>query len=273
MSLLPALLALFLLFPSPVLSAMKLTIESYPTGVGQEEFTVDSKLIDAPSSETYWLQCVFTEIGKTNYFGYTKNNSGLWYNGSDHLQYFQINTSPEGTWSGQLKAKVDTENSAYKGIGDYTFKIGRWTKGGNRSWSDNEVTIAINIAPTSTPTPTPTSTPTSGPTDTPVPTSTNTPTSTPPPTQTPTSTPTPTRSPSPTNPPPETQKPEVLGISDYTTPAPSSSASSSPAPPALLAYLSVFLGSSFFFAGAILPKIQSALLSKKPSTMGEDDKI
>ncbi len=64
--LVPLLLVSALLFPRMVLAAaMKLTIESHPPEVGEEEFITDSQLIDAPPNTTYWLQCVFTETGKT----------------------------------------------------------------------------------------------------------------------------------------------------------------------------------------------------------------
>ena len=187
--------ALSLFSPKPASAAMNLTFSDAPSTIdGETSFEVDVSLTSAPANRTYYLRAVFYEEGKTQYFGYTFNHEDNWHkSSSEHTKFLKITTDETKSWSGKLKVKADISDSAFKGTGDYSFKIGRYTEGGSLSWHDNSITITINVQPTSTPTPTPTSTPTPTPTSTPTPpasTSTPTPTSSP----TPSTTPTPTTS-------------------------------------------------------------------------------
>jgi len=130
------------------------------------------------------MRGVFYPSG-TNYFGFTQNNSGNWIGTvTDRSLYFTITKTDlvDASWSGKLKVKPDSSDSAYSGPGEYLFKIGRYTSVGDSSadWS-NELGIKITgptPAPTLDPTPTlaPTSTPTPTPIKTPDPTPTKTPT-------------------------------------------------------------------------------------------------
>jgi len=177
-------LAIFLFSQKETFAAMSLTFSGAPSSVEEENsFEVDVSLVDAPTNRTYYLRAAFHEEGKSQYFGYTFNHEGSWYNSpGEHTKFLEIGTSEEGSWSGKLKAKADLAASAFKGAGNYSFKIGRYTEGGSLSWSNNSTTITINVQPTPTPVPTDTPTPES-------PTSTPTPE---PPTSTPTLSPTPT---------------------------------------------------------------------------------
>jgi hypothetical protein len=94
-------------------------------------------------------------------------------------------TVNQGTWSGQLKAKIDPSDGNCQNSGNYYFKVQRFTIGGSGNFDDqNSLSVNISI-------PTPTPTPTSVPTDTPTPAS-NAATATPTPKPTATPTPKPT---------------------------------------------------------------------------------
>lgn len=137
----------------------------------EAEITVN--LTCSSCSTDSFLRGVFYPNG-TSYFGYVQSNDGTWTNvpGSSCTQYFKVllaDITPEGTWSGKLKVKVDKESTNYNGPGEYLFKVGRYTPSCSSAsiWS-NEVTIAV-IGPTHTPTPSasPTMNPTLTPSDTP----------------------------------------------------------------------------------------------------------
>lgn len=158
--------------------AVTVSSTNIPSSIDKDqEFEVDTKLVCSGCSDSY-LRAVFYPSG-TNYFGYTQTNDGTWVNapGGSCTQYFKVATGDltEGSWSGKLKVKPDTANSAYGGPGDYLFKVGRYTGScGSPTWS-GETTITITGP---SPTPTATNTPTSTPTSVPSATATLTPTPT-----------------------------------------------------------------------------------------------
>lgn len=154
-----------------IYAAMSLTFTGLPSSVNEDgPFEVNVSLLDAPTNRTYYLRAALFEEGKTNYFGYTYNHSGQWHNApSQHTQFLEINTGPEGSWSGQLRAKADLDSSYFKGAGGYRFKIGRYTEGGSLSWSNNTGSITINYTPPPNPSPTPSPEPESEPDPSPSP--------------------------------------------------------------------------------------------------------
>ena len=159
---------------------MTFIISGAPESIeGEEEFVVNIVINDAPKERTYYLQAVFTATeGRPSYFGYTENHNREWFKyGEDHKEFFRMETSSEGTWSGKLKTKPDISSSSFKGAGQYEFKAGRYTEKGSRNWSDNPIMLTINYEP---PAPSP------APTLTPKPTSTPKPIVTPKPTAKPT---------------------------------------------------------------------------------------
>ena len=173
-------------FPTNIF-AISLQFSGQPDVViNDSEFQFDVSFSCSGCKNSY-LRAVFYPPDTINYFGYTLNNLGNWVNSTeDKTMYYQVLQSDlnEGSWSGKLKAKIDTENRYYKGSGDYNFKVGRYTSAeSSATWSDNIATIRIDI-PTQTPTPTniitttPTLTPSPTPTHTPTPTKTPTPTPT-----------------------------------------------------------------------------------------------
>ena len=162
---------------------MSLSVGNLPSSVDQsQEFQVDVNF-SCPNCSDSYLRGVFYPSG-TSYFGYTQDNSGNWSNasGSNCTSFFKIaqtDLNQFGSWSGQLKFKLDTQSSYYNGPGEYLFKVGRYTSSCSSPLWSSEVTIAVT-GPTPTATPTPTSTPVT--TSTPTPTSKPTATVTPKPT-------------------------------------------------------------------------------------------
>ena len=158
-------LVLFLFFSPPVF-AISLDVGNVPSSLNEEqEFTITVNISSAAANTTNYLRAAFySEAASTSYFGYTFNHLGNWYNGSpspiDPHQFLQIQIGSDGTWSGDLKAKADIADSAFKSSGDYFFKIGRYTASATSISSDNwsqATPISITAtAPTPTPSPSPT---------------------------------------------------------------------------------------------------------------------
>lgn len=126
------------------------------------------------ANKTYYLRGVFYKTG-TSYFGLVQNNNGDWIgNESDRTKFYEIQTDSEGSWSGKLRVKADSENSNFKGNGGYYFKVGRYTSASDSSadWSGEQAVEIGGVSPT----------PTESPTSTPTPTSTSAPTTLTPPT-------------------------------------------------------------------------------------------
>lgn len=184
----------------PVFAAtpQSISISDIPASIDQNQsFEMSVSFVCPSCTGDSYLRGAFYPSG-TSYFGFTQDNVGGWSNApaSNCQTYFRVALSDfnkEGTWSGKLSVKPDTESSFYAGPGEYIFKVGRYTPscGSASLWSAEKI-IAVT-GPTATPTPTPI--PTSVPTNTPAPTQTPTPTPTAiaaTPTPTPVKTPTPT---------------------------------------------------------------------------------
>lgn len=132
------------------------------------------------SSSTQYLQVVFTKEGEaTDYLGLTSNQQGEWYKYKSSpsllgdLQIYFYNFVPVGgAWTGTISAKLDTDDSGFKGQGSYIVKLAKYITSSSPTYSTNQYTLTVNI----TSTPTPTVTPTLAPTPTPTPTKTPTPT-------------------------------------------------------------------------------------------------
>jgi hypothetical protein len=181
---------IFLIFAKGVFAATQVSVSDVPSGINESgEFEASVLLLCSGCTTDSYLRGVFYPSG-SSYFGYTKDNSGNWSNvsGSSCTSYFKIfssDLSKDGTWSGKLVFKPDTESSYYNGSGEYLFKVGRYTPScGSPTWS-LESTISI-VGPTKTPTPLPTSTPTNTQTPTKTPTLTKSPTPSPVPSANPT---------------------------------------------------------------------------------------
>lgn len=163
-----------LLFNTPVFAAIN--ISDVPEVILDEGgFSTTANItIGSSAGKNYFLRAAFSkEEDKAPYFGYTKNNQDIWYNGTpspiDHTQFFKITMDENNSWNGSVFIKPDFDNTAYQGSGSYFLKVGRYTESGGTvtDWS-NSVLIELAFAfSTPTPTPTPTATPTSNPTPTP----------------------------------------------------------------------------------------------------------
>lgn len=194
-------LLLFFLAASRVF-AITVSVGTPSASIDQNQELILDVSISCSSCSDSYLRGVFFETGD-NYFGFTQNNNQEWIGtSSDRTKYYKVAKEEikDNLWSGKLKVKVETENSYYKGTGNYSIKVGRYTSsaGSSATWSDSSHINISGPSPTPTSTPTPTFTPT--PTATPTPTKTPTPTltKTPTPTHTSTATSTVTDSPSPT---------------------------------------------------------------------------
>lgn len=178
--------------------AVTVTINSSPSTITQDEFTISASVSGATTGTNYLKIDIFKD-GTTNYFGETFNNSD-WYSGSTYTQYLPITIQSGVTWGGSIQGRIGSPTvTQYDGAGAYKIRLRRYTSGGGYTTSeanDSSVQVAISV-PTSTPESTNTSTPTPEPTATKTPTSTKTPTPTKSPTLT--KTPTPTKSLTPTS--------------------------------------------------------------------------
>jgi len=150
-----------------------------------QEFDVDMSLSGAPKNTIYYLQIAFTQSANPAYFGFTQGNDDTWHKyGESFDSFFKITTNEEGSWSGKMRGKPDSEDKDFKGSGSYILKIGRFTSSGaSHYWSDNNTTVYIQ-APSFTPTsiPEPTPSPTSKPSNKPTPSPTSKPQNSPTPT-------------------------------------------------------------------------------------------
>ena len=147
------------------------------TGVSRDDINSpdDEIVISASASglqSTQYLEAAFTKQGEaSNYFGLTLNQKEEWYsyksspNVSDLNSYFYTFTPAGGTWSGQIKAKLDLSDSGFKGAGIYTLKLVKYVT--SSSYSVNTFDIKVNVTPVLTPSPSPSPTQTFSPTLTP----------------------------------------------------------------------------------------------------------
>lgn len=179
----------------PVFAAISFEI-SNPVIEG-DYYIVDTNLTGI-SSDSAYVQGMFTSEGTTSYFGFTWGQKGEWvkYDGSVSkeyiLEYFPIVQKDQ---TSKIWIKPDFTHTAYKGPGKYTLKLKRYTGNSDNSAGDsNNLTIDLNE-------PTPTVVPTTTPTNTTTPTSTVTSTPIQTPTKTPTTTPTKLVTQTPTTPP------------------------------------------------------------------------
>ena len=169
----------YIFFPSSVF-ASNVALSSQQTSLSlSDEFVVNVGFnINASDGTSYYLRGVFFKEGTSNYCGYTWNGNS-WYNGpysSNGFGQLLPITVYQGSWSGQLKAKIDSADAGCQSSGVYNFKVQRYTGGGSSSFDEqNSLSVTISI-PTSTPTPIPTFTPTPTPTRMPTLPPTSTPT-------------------------------------------------------------------------------------------------
>lgn len=173
-----AILIAFLLFSSPAFAAFSIT-EISPKEINDPNsvVTLHASGSGLTNSKAEYLQAAITKEGEaSNYFGFTQNLSDSWvkYKSSPDESTratFYTFTPTDGSWSGEVKFKIDATDSGFKGSGNYNVKLLRYITSSSSNDS-NTVTLKINYNnPTPTPTVTPAATPTptkSTPTTTPV---------------------------------------------------------------------------------------------------------
>lgn len=172
--LLALLFCVFFITPTHVF-ASSMTLSSSQSEIFlNDEATVNvSFAINTGDGTSYYLRGVFFKEGTSNYCGYTWNGNS-WYNGpysnNGWNQLFPV-TIYQSSWSGQLKVKIDANDTGCQSSGAYNFKVQRYTGSGSSSF-DPQNTLAFTVViPTPTPTNSPTNTPAPTPTKTPTPTS------------------------------------------------------------------------------------------------------
>ena len=188
------LLSVVFSFPQKAFSASIIN-QNGPSEINSsDEYPINTTLnISTANGTVYYLRGVFYKAGTANYCGLTWNGNN-WFSGpytvNEGWKSFFSVTINNSSWSGQLKAKIDTSDNSCNSSGAYNFKIERFTQSGSGTFdSQNEQTVQVNV-PAPSPTNTPTSTPQLTSSDTNTPTPTNIPSSTPTPTVKATNTPT-----------------------------------------------------------------------------------
>jgi len=252
-------IVIFLLLSINTTLAASLSLSSTQTQISVNDEFIVNIYLNLNSSDSYYLRGVFYKSGTNNYCGFTWNGSS-WYSSpvttNNGWKNFLPITVQEASWSGQLKAKIDSSDNSCQDSGTYNFKVQRFTQTGSGEFDpQNELSVQVNI-----PTPTPTATPTPIPTDTPYPTETPTPTSVPAATATPTPKLTPKLTLTPTiSSDSESSESSVLGSSDNNvnaeeeeiSPTPSLTDNSVTKPKANIIAIIIFvLGGGLLFASA-----------------------
>lgn len=156
------------MFPVGLFFALAITISNVsPTTINTTDdvITISATASGLTPSKQY-LQAAFTREGDTtNYLGFTKNLSGEWYPYksspiSSELNSYFYNFTPSGaSWSGEIQAKINPDDSGFAGPGNYLVKLFKYITS-TGSPSTNTFSILVNIAsvsgqitPTSTPAP------------------------------------------------------------------------------------------------------------------------
>lgn len=165
--------------------AASMMLQSAQSNLGMDqELSIQASLtIQTADSTNYYLRAMFFKDGTSSYCGYTWNGSEWFkgpYSSNEGWKKLQKITITNNSWNGELKAKIDPEDSGCKESGVYKLKIQRYNENSGSSTVDEQNEIVLNITvPTQTPTPQPTSkpTPTAKPTPTTKPAATIKPTS------------------------------------------------------------------------------------------------
>lgn len=134
--------------------------------IGEEEFLGSVRLSGLSPNSKYYLKGAFSKSGSTNYFGYTKVNSNFVKNSEAYTSQYEITTTGEGKWEGEMGFKADQSDSGFSASGDYDFKVGRYSNlGSGPTWSNvvslrlektvvGNVAVSATIKPIKSPTPT-----------------------------------------------------------------------------------------------------------------------
>jgi len=98
----------------------------------------------------YYLRGAFAKQGSKKYCGYTWNGNN-WFNGpytNEGWKHFLPITVKNNSWSGDLKAKLDTDNKDCKNPGIYIFKIERFKSSDKGTFDTaSEQTVTVEFPP------------------------------------------------------------------------------------------------------------------------------
>ncbi len=166
-------------FAKPSFAALTITGVSKGTINSPDDEIIITASASGLDNKTQYLEAVFTKLGEatSNYFGLTFNQKGEWYqyksspSTSDLSSYFYSLIPVNGTWSGQLSAKLDLNDSGFKGSGVYAIKLLKFITSSPTSSNIFSITVDVTPIPSSTPIYTSQSTPISTPTKSPAPAS------------------------------------------------------------------------------------------------------
>lgn len=157
---------LLLLAVDEIFSAIEFSIGSLTQTNDEIEVEVTVKGLSSSScfENRCYLQGLLTVENQNQYFGFTQNNQGNWYEyiGSPEVElikstFFSFEPK-EGSWSGKLKVKNNSGDSDYKGPGNYSLQLRRYSgKSSSHAGESNALSVQLSyILPTPTPSPTPT---------------------------------------------------------------------------------------------------------------------
>lgn len=185
------LLTTCIIFPKNVFAAISFTISD---PVKKDDYYEVDVTLSGISSDTAYVQGMFTSTSTPSYFGYTWGQKDDWVKYQSTNKEFITSLLPKVNKEVTRKIWIrpDYESKSYKGPGEYFLKLKRYTGGSDGPTGEEAVkTIILDYplvtdTPTETPTPTPTITTTSTPTITSTPTTQSTPTARPTSTNTPT---------------------------------------------------------------------------------------
>lgn len=169
--LLPLLCFIFLAV-TPAL-AVSVTMSTPSASFDQNQELEIDVLLSCNNCADSYLRGVLYETGDS-YFGLTLNNNqervGV---SSDRTKYYKVAKEElvESTWSGKIKLTVDRDNPFYKGPGNYSVKVGRYTasSGSSATWSDAYFVNITGPTPSQSPSPSPSSSPSPSPSLSPTP--------------------------------------------------------------------------------------------------------
>lgn len=126
--------------------AVSVDIVDLPDTISEEAFEIKINISSNSKAGTInYLRSSFYVVGTDDYFGYTKNNVGIWYKDRDYSQYFALKLDENGSASAKLEVKIDTGSKYFKGAGKYGFKIRRYTQSGKSYTWSNEFILDINV--------------------------------------------------------------------------------------------------------------------------------
>ena len=141
-------------------------ILSYPENIKvEEEFTLTASMSGLTKNGAYHLRIAFSKPETHVYFGSIEDQGTF-------SKYKNITMDDKGSWSGEVKGKVENSDPSYKDkeLKTFELKLGRYTENGtSATWSESKLINLENLNPPAN-SPNPTQKPQPASTKPPVPT-------------------------------------------------------------------------------------------------------